>query len=518
MPTIARWNPDDPQLWQAGQSRVAWRNLAVSVPALLAAFAVWMFWSILAVRMKDAGFPFSPAQLFTLISIAGLSGATLRIPSSFLVSLAGGRNTIAVTTALLIVPALGAGLALQDTATSFSTFAVLAVLSGIGGGNFASSMANVPGFFPRRLAGSALGLNGGLGNLGVSVMQFVVPAVIGCALFGSLAGAPRVTSAGKALYLANGALVWVPVAAVLAVLAWVFMDNLPGQDSEPLGLAVLKILGLHLLGLAVTALGVALLLAFRLGLPAQVGVLLLTILLSLGLLRLVPGRIQARLALDFKMFRNRNTWLLTVLYLGTFGSFIGFSGALPLLINVVFGKLPGGLVNPHAPKAMMYAWLGPLVGSLARPVGGWMADQWRGARIAQVSFVLMGAGALGVARCIHLAQGAAAPEAFFPAFLGLFLLLFVATGLGNGAVFQMVPHLAAPGMAPPTVGWISAVAAYGSFLVPAVFRLQVDAGTPQAALYLFAGYYALCLALNGRPRAGRAAEPVGAAREGSPSA
>ncbi len=157
MPRITDWRPEDPVAWSGGQSRTAWRNLAVSVPALLAAFAVWMFWSILAVRMKDAGFPFTPAQLFTLISIAGLSGATLRIPSSFLVTLAGGRNTVAVTTALLVIPALGAGIALQDTRTSFTTFAVLATLSGIGGGNFASSMANIPGFFPRRIAGTRPG-------------------------------------------------------------------------------------------------------------------------------------------------------------------------------------------------------------------------------------------------------------------------------------------------------------------------------------------------------------------------
>jgi NNP family nitrate/nitrite transporter-like MFS transporter len=497
MATITRWNPEDPQAWADGQSRTAWRNLALSVPALLLGFAVWMFWSILAVRMREAGFPFTPAQLFTLISIAGLSGATLRIPSSFLVSLAGGRNTVAATTALLLVPALGAGIALQDTRTSFTTFVVLATLSGIGGGNFASSMANIPGFFPKRLAGTALGLNGGLGNLGVSVMQLVIPAVLGCSLFGALAGAPHLTAAGRALYLQNGALVWVPVLALCAILAWKFMDNLPGQDSAPLGLALLKILGLHLLGLAAAALGVVLLLRFHLGLLAQLGVLVLTIAASLGLLRLLPGRIRTRLTQDFRMFGNPRTWTLTLLYLGTFGSFIGFSSALPLLINVVFGKLPGGLVNLHAPRAMAYAWLGPLVGSLFRPVGGWLADRMGGGRITQASLLLMGAGALGVSHFVRLAQAAPAPESYFPAFLGLFLLLFVATGLGNGAVFQLVPHLAGPGMAAPTVGWISAVAAYGSFIVPAIFRIQVDAGAPQWALYQFTGFYALCLVLNG---------------------
>jgi NNP family nitrate/nitrite transporter-like MFS transporter len=497
MPKTAPWNPEDPTAWEGGQKATAWRNLAVSVPALLVAFSVWMFWSILAVRMKDAGFPFTPAQLFTLISIAGLSGATLRIPSTFLVPLAGGRNTVAVTTALLIIPALGAGLALQNTATPYSTFAILAALSGIGGGNFASSMANIPGFFPKRLAGTALGLNGGLGNLGVSVMQGVIPAVIGVSLFGALGGAGHVTTAGQSLYLANGALVWVPVLTVLAGLAWRFMDNLPGQDSEPVLLAILKILGLHVLGLFVTGLGVLLLLNYKLGLPAQLGVLLGTLVLSLGLLKLIPGRINERLTQQFTIFRKADTWTLSLLYLGTFGSFIGFSGALPLLINVVFGRLPGGMVNTHAPKAMAFAWLGPLVGSLFRPVGGWLSDRWNGSHVAQVSFGLMGIGALGVAYYILRAQGAPTPEAFFPPFLGLFLLLFVATGLGNGAVFQMVPHVTAPGMAPPTVGWISAIAAYGSFLVPAVFRVQVDAGSPQRALYVFTTFYGVCILLNG---------------------
>ena len=276
MPTIRSWNPEDPAAWAGGQSRTAWRNLAVSVPALLVAFSVWMFWSILAVRMQDAGFPFTPAQLFTLISIAGLSGATLRIPSSFLVSLAGGRNTVAVTTALLIVPALGAGLALQDPPPASPPSPSWRRCSGIGGGNFASSMANIPGFFPKRIAGTALGLNGGLGNLGVSVMQWLIPAVIGTSLFGTLAGAPaHHPRRARPSTCQNGALVWVPIAGAAGGAGLVLHGQpagpgqraaRPGHPQDP--------------GPAPAGAGgerpwrVALLLGFKLGLLAQVGVLL----------------------------------------------------------------------------------------------------------------------------------------------------------------------------------------------------------------------------------------------------
>lgn len=493
---LNHWTPEDPAAWKDGHSRVAWRNLAISVPSLLTAFCVWMFWSVLTVRMKEVGFPFSPAQLFTLISIAGLSGSTLRIPSSFLVSVAGGRNTIAVTTALLIIPSLGAGIALQNLHTSFATFALLAALSGIGGGNFASSMANVPAFFPKRLSGTALGLNGGLGNLGVSVMQYFTPVAMGAAMFGSLAGAPHLNAAGRALYVQNGALIWVPVSAILAMLAWFFMDNLPGQDAEPVLPAILRILGLHGLGFVATTLGVLALLTLKTGLVGQLAVLVGTVLVALGLLKLLRGGVKTRLDAQFKIFGNRHTWLLSILYLGTFGSFIGFSGALPLLIKVVFGHYPMGALNPHSPNPLAYAWLGPFVGSLFRPVGGWIADRWKGAYLAQISLVVMIAASLGVAHFVKLAQAAPDPAIFFAPFLGLFLVVFVATGLGNGAVFQMAPATVGASLAGPTLGWMSAMAAYGSFLIPVIFKNAVDAGAAQTAMYGFAGFYVACLLLN----------------------
>jgi NNP family nitrate/nitrite transporter-like MFS transporter len=168
------WNPEDAAFWESTGKHVARRNLWISVPCLLCAFAVWGYWSIITVQMKNLGFPFSAAQLFTLTAAAGLAGATLRIPNSFLIAIGGGRNVIAINTALLLLPSLGAGIALADKTTPFFTFVILAALSGFGGGNFASSMSNISFFYPKRMQGTALGINAGIGNLGVSVMQFLL--------------------------------------------------------------------------------------------------------------------------------------------------------------------------------------------------------------------------------------------------------------------------------------------------------------------------------------------------------
>ena len=187
--TLIHWNVEDNSFWEGEGKRTAYRNLWISIPCLLCGFAVWMFWSIITTKMQELGFQFDPdpaknkAMLYTLISIAGLTGATLRIPNSFFVALSGGRNVIAVTTALLLLPALGIGLALRAPGTSYSTFVILSALSGIGGGAFASSMSNISLFFPKRIQGTALGLNAGLGNLGVSVIQVLLPFVMTFGMF-----------------------------------------------------------------------------------------------------------------------------------------------------------------------------------------------------------------------------------------------------------------------------------------------------------------------------------------------
>jgi MFS transporter, NNP family, nitrate/nitrite transporter len=494
---LERWEPENEEFWREKGQKIAVRNLLISIPCLLCAFAVWLYWSVITVQMQNLGFPFTKPELYTLAAIGGLSGATLRIPNSFFIALSGGRNVIALTTALLILPALGIGIALQDPSTPYSTFAILAALSGIGGGAFASSMSNISFFFPKRMQGLSLGLNAGLGNVGVSIMQVLLPFVMTFGLFGALGGEGRLLPpelGGATVWIQNCGLVWVPVLGVLAILAWFGMNNLPQHDIGSSATALGKTLWLTVLGMGGAAAGLYLLLGI--GLTMWL-VLPVTIMLTLALMRyLTPRMVRENLAGQFVIFREKHNWVMTWLYTMTFGSFIGFSAAFPKLIQDIFGSLPDGSINPNAPNPLAYAWLGPLVGSLVRPVGGWISDKWGGARVTQWDTVVMIAAALGVAHYIRLAGLSATPEEHFVPFLLLFLLLFTTTGIGNGSTFRMIPIIFEPKMAGPVLGWTSAVAAYGAFIIPRVFGGQISAGTPEYALYGFAAYYGSCLVVN----------------------
>jgi len=500
MSSLQRWDPEDAALWKSEGRRIASRNLWISIPCLLCAFSVWLYWSIITVQMQNLGFPFEKAQLYTLSAIAGLSGATLRIPNSFFIALSGGRNVIAVTTALLILPALGAGIALQEPQTSYATFAILAALSGFGGGAFASSMSNISFFFPKRMQGLSLGLNAGLGNLGVSVMQVLLPFAMTFGLFGALGGegqtlaATEAGAAASTVWIQNCGLVWVPILGVLAVAAWLGMNNLPVHAVGAAPAAIGRMLWLLVLGLAAAGTGLTLLLGAGWNMWI---VLPVTILLTLVLMRfLTPPTIKDNLQRQFAIFGQKHNWVMTWLYTMTFGSFIGYSAAFPKLIQDVFGSLPDGSLNPNAPSPFAYAWLGPLVGSLIRPVGGWLSDKLGGARVTQWDTVLMIASTLGVAWFVKAAGASATPEEYFLPFLLLFLLLFVTTGIGNGSTFRMIPIIFEPAQAGPVLGWTSAIAAYGAFIIPKVFGGQIEKGTPEVALYGFSVYYLTCLAVN----------------------
>lgn len=500
MATIEKWNVEDSDFWNSVGKKIAYRNLWISIPALLLAFAIWIMWGIIIVQMENLGFTFhsdpgtNKAMLYTLPAIAGLAGATLRIPNSFLIAIGGGRNVIALATALLLIPTLGAGIALQNPHTPYMVFAILAATSGFGGGNFASSMSNITGFFPKRLQGTALGLNAGLGNLGVSVMQFLLPITMGFALFGFLGGEGANLN-GKMVYIQNAGLTWVPLLILSVLAAWLGMNNLK-VASPALGstaAAIARVLLLILIGILSAGIGAYLLLGRGWNMWL---VLPLTIFLTVVLMKyLSPPAIKENLNKQFAIFRNKHNWIMTIIYTMTFGSFIGFSNAFPKLIQDVFGYHP--VNNPGAPNPLVWAFLGPMVGALIRPVGGWLSDKVKsGSRVTAWSTVIQIVAAMGVAYFIIRSRSVENPARYWWPFFTLFMILFVATGIGNGSTFRSIPYIFSKEQAGPVLGWTSAVAAYGAFIIPRVFGQQIQAGTPEYALYGFAAYYVLCLLLN----------------------
>jgi len=398
-----------------------------------------MVWSVVVAKLPVIGFTYTTDQLFWLAALPGVSGATLRIFYSFTVPIFGGRLWTTVATWSLILPAAGIGYAVQNPATPYWIFLALALLCGFGGGNFASSMSNISFFFPKSEKGNALALNAGLGNLGVSVVQFVVPMVITAGVFGWLGGAPQIATeaAGETrLWLQNAGFIWVPFIAASAFAAWFGMNDIASA--------------------------------------------------------------KASFAEQSVIFQRRHNWIMCWLYTGTFGSFIGYSAAFPLLTRTAFPEI----------NALHYAFLGPLVGALSRSLSGWIADRWGGGRVTLWVFVVMALGALGV---IHFLG-----QRDFAGFFAMFLLLFFATGVGNASTFQMIPaimrkdmdrlmpaasadqrRLEAEKESAAIIGFTSAIAAFGAFFIPKSFGSSIAlTGSAAFALYGFLVFYLSCIAIT----------------------
>ncbi|MCA0452056.1 MAG: MFS transporter [Proteobacteria bacterium] len=436
---LQEWRPEDKQFWSQTGQAIARRNLWISVPCLLLSFAVWMVWSVVVARLPSVGFAFTNEQLFWLASLPGVSGATLRIFYSFMPAIFGGRMWTTLATWSLLLPALGMGMAVQDPETPYWIFLGLALLCGFGGGNFASSMANISFFFPKAEKGNALALNAGLGNLGVSVVQFVVPIAITTGVFGWLGGDPQTATVGgikSTLWLQNAGYVFVPFIAASAIAAWFGMNDIASMRASFADQAVI--------------------------------------------------------------FRRTHNWIMCWLYTGTFGSFIGFSAAFPLLTKILFPDV----------NALQYAFLGPLVGAISRVLAGKASDRFGGGRITLWTFVALGAGVLAVLYAID--------EKSFPLFFAGFLFLFFASGVGNASTFQMIPAIMRkevarlePSMSPDLrlreaekegaaiIGFSSAIAAYGAFFIPKSFGSSLAlTGGAEWALYGFLAFYVSCIAVT----------------------
>jgi len=438
------WRPEDESFWAKTGRKIALRNLAISIPNLLLAFAVWMLWSTVATRLNSVGFKFSTAELFWLTALPALSGATLRIFYSFMVPIVGGRLWTVLTTLSLLIPAVGMGLAVQDLDTPYWVFVLLALSCGLGGGAFASSMSNIGFFFPKREKGNALAMNAGFGNLGVSALQLLAPIAAGFALFGPLGGAPQtavVEGAQHQIWLQNAGFMWAPLIVLAAIAAWFGMNDVASARASFKDQAV--------------------------------------------------------------VFKRKHNWLMCYLYIGTFGSFIGFSAAFPLLGRTLFPDI----------NILQIAFLGPLVGAASRAMTGWVSDRWGGQNVTQWVFVAL---MLGVGGALYSTGALGGVEPSFPLFFASFLWLFFWTGVGNASTFQMIPALVRadmprlmPNASPDErlksselesaaiVGFSSAIGAYGGFFIPLAFASSMAAtGGPATALYVFLGFYLTCAAVN----------------------
>jgi MFS transporter, NNP family, nitrate/nitrite transporter len=431
---IANWNPEDETFWNATGKAIALRNLIWSIVAENLGFSIWAIWSIVATKLPQAGFHYTTDQLFNLVALPGLVGALLRFPYTFAVTTFGGRNWTIFSASVLFIPTMALAYFVTQPDTPYWVMALVATLAGLGGGNFASSMANISFFYPDRMKGWALGLNAAGGNIGVSSVQLLTPILLGVGLVNLY----QATPGPGGVYLLNAGLMWLLPLAIAVFGAIFFMNNLSNAKSS-----------------------------FK------------------DQLAIIP---------------RRHTWIMSFLYIGTFGSFIGYSAAFPLLIKTQFPAI-----------AINIAFLGPLVGSLSRPFGGLLADKVGGSIVTFFNFLAMGAATIGVLYFVNVKD--------FTGFLTMFLILFVTAGIGNGSTYRMIPSIfreenlqkaksageagrvtalkTASIESAAALGFIGAIGACGGYLIPRSFGASIAAtGSTQLAFEGFLAFYVICVAVT----------------------
>ncbi len=431
------WDPEDREQWNDGGEAIAKRNLYISVFSLFLAFAVWVVWSVVVVELPNVGFEYSESQLFLLTALPPLVGATGRIFYSFAVPIFGGRRFNAIATASLLIPAIGLGFAVQNPDTPFWLMAVMAATAGLGGANFSSSMDHVNSLWPERKEGYALGMNAGVGNVGVSAAQFIAPLVITVGIFGVLGGSGLENQdSGEILWLQNAGFVWVPFILIGAVISWYGLNDV--------------------------------------------------------------GNVEAKFKEQLTILKKKHNWIMCFLYVGTFGSFLGYATAFPLLTSIQFPDEP-----------ILGAFILPLVGALVRPPGGTLSDTYGGARVTFWVFVTMALGTIGV--IFFMIEG------IFLGFFASFTVLFFAAGIGNASTFKMIPvifrrrHVEKVGPSPTpaerkkairkaeleagsVLGFAGGIGAYGGFLIPQGFSTSIElTEATVAAMGVFLAFYVSCI-------------------------
>jgi MFS transporter, NNP family, nitrate/nitrite transporter len=415
---LQRWEPENSEFFESEGKAIAWRTLAVTTFCLTLAFSTWFMVSAIVTKLQGAGFALTTQQLFWLAAMPGLAAGTLRIIHTFLIPIFGTRHTVTASTLLLIIPCIGWGMVVQRPETPYPVLLALAFIAGLGGGNFSSFMPSTSLFFPKKKAGTALAIQAGLGNFGVSLVQFIGPILLGVALVGT----PQVIN-GKSTYLQNLAYVWIPLILVGAVLAWFTLRSVP---------------------------------------------------------------VKASFREQTDIFKDKHTWLMTSLYIMTFGSFSGFAACFPLLIKQLYGGFEG------APDPLKYAFLGPLVGAGIRVAFGPISDRFGGAKVTMLSGVGLLVCAIGVTTATEptsLAQ--------LPVFIWWMIGIFLFAGIGNASTFKQMPMIFPPRQAGGVIGWTAAIAAYGPFLFSVLLGVATAAtGSPTVFFIGAAAFYAINIGIN----------------------
>ena len=438
--TLTEWHPDDPAFWDQKGRSVATKNLWISIPALLLAFSVWMVWSVVVAKLPAIGFNYTTGELFWLAALPGLSGATLRIFYSFMVPIFGGRLWTTLTTASLILPALGIGFSVQDPSTPYIVFLILALLCGFGGGNFASSMANIAFFYPKTEKGNALALNAGLGNLGVSVMQFLVPLVVTLGVFGALGGAPQTLGDGSQLWIQNAGFIWVPFLVLATIAAWFGMDDITDAKSSFKEQSII--------------------------------------------------------------FSRKHNWVMCILYTGTFGSFIGYAAGFPLLMKTQFPEINALSYAFLGPLVGALSRAG--TGWISDKFGGGRVTFWTFvAMIVAVGGVLFFLSIKqepnafwGFFACFM--------GLFFLTGVGNASTFQMIPSIMRQEIPRLMPELNADQTLKQSeresaaiIAFTSAIAAYGAFFIPKSYGTSIGlTGGPEAALWAFGIFYGICAAIT----------------------
>mgnify|MGYP000874075637 FL=1 len=416
---LTDWNPEDSQSWD---SKIAWRTLAITTYSMIMAFCVWFLVSAIAPKLNDIGFHLSKGQLYWLTSMPGLSCGLIRLAYMFLPPLVGTRKLVGYSSLLYAIPMLGWFMAVQNPNTSYGVLLALAFACGIGGGSFSGYMPSTGYFFPKRLQGTALGIQAGIGNLGMSVIQLVGPLLMGFSLFGMTWVAPQSGSSGS-IYVHNAAIFFVPWTIVAAILAFTLLKDVP---------------------------------------------------------------VKANIRQQLDIFSNSNTWVMTAMYVMTFGIFSGFAAQFALIINQHYGKDSAFAGMEGLPAGAGYAFLGPLIGSLVRFAWGPLCDKFGGAIWTFVS-------AVGMAVTLGWAALFLEPKDLgqFPIFLTAMLLMFFFSGIGNAGTFKQMPMIMPKRQAGGAIGFTAAVASLGPFIV----GVALSSMSASLWFWLCAAYCVACAAL-----------------------